>query len=133
MLEQPEPSRSDCHAWGLTRSSMPTRPSWGRVLLSLVSRASASRSATRTVSPDARTFPDARDGYVSFDLVFEEGIRGSIVLPDSLEGELLWRGMTLPLIPGPIPSVSTGDWSLVSEIHARRSDGCPLNWLYDMA
>lgn len=100
VLEQPEPSRSDCHAWGAHPlfhayasflGARPAEPGFSRI------RIAPQPGPFRLMRG---RFPDAKEDYVSFDLAFEQGIHGSIALPDSLEGELLWRGTALPLYPG---------------------------------
>jgi hypothetical protein len=100
VLEQPEPSRSDCHAWG-------AHPLFHAYASFLGARPSAPGFARIRVAPQPGPLkmlrgrmPDAADGFIDFDLSFEAGIRGQLTLPDGLSGDLLWKGATLPLEAG---------------------------------
>ncbi len=100
VLEQPEPSRSDCHAWG-------AHPLYHAYASFLGARPSEPGFARIRIAPQPGRFrllrgrmPDAGAGWIAFDLSFVSGMSGSIDLPDGLEGELVWQGQTVPLKPG---------------------------------
>jgi hypothetical protein len=100
VLEQPEPSRSDCHAWG----AHPLFHAYASFLGARPLEAGLSRIR---IAPQPGPFevmrgrfPDAESGFVSFDLSFAEGIAGTIMLPDPMQGELVWHGAKVALRPG---------------------------------
>ncbi len=100
VLEQPEPSRSDCHAWG-------AHPLYHAYASFLGARPSEPGFARIRIAPQPGRFrllrgrmPDAGAGWIASDLSFVSGMSGSIDLPDGLEGELVWQGQTVPLKPG---------------------------------
>jgi alpha-L-rhamnosidase len=100
VLEQPEPSRSDCHAWG-------AHPLYHAYASYLGARPSEPGLSRLRIAPQPASFgtlrgrfPDAEDGFVSFDLSFRDGALGEIVLPGDLQGEFVWDEQVTPLQPG---------------------------------
>ncbi len=103
-LEAPEPSRSDCHAWGAhpiyhayasVLGARPAEPGFRRIRI-------APQPGPLTAL--AGRFPHAGGDDVAFDLHFDGTIlRGEINLPEGLRGELLWRGSATALAPGRNP------------------------------
>ncbi len=100
-LEAPEPSRSDCHAWGahpiyhIYASLLGARPAEPGFRAIRIAPQPGSLQALKG------SFPHPRGGDVAFDLRFAEGsLAGEITLPEGLRGELVWRGATSPLAPG---------------------------------
>jgi len=99
--EQMEPTRSDCHAWGAHplfhfHASLlgvrPGSPSFGTVCI--VPQLGGLKEASGTMPhPDGmiRTgFSEGDDGHLT----------GTVELPGTLSGELVWRGNTVPLHSG---------------------------------
>ena len=100
LLERPEPSRSDCHAWGAhplfhylatILGIRPANPGFSRVL----------------ITPQLGTLAWARGsmphgaGAISVDLVQTNGrISGEITLPPGLSGEVVIAGRRQALTPG---------------------------------
>ena len=100
VLEAPEPSRSDCHAWG-------AHPLYHAYASFLGARPSEPGMGRLRIAPQPGPFrmlrghlPAAESGDIAFDLSFTDGIAGAISLPDALQGELVWRDETMPLYPG---------------------------------
>jgi len=100
VLEQPEPSRSDCHAWG-------AHPLYHAYASFLGARPAEPGMARIRLAPQPGPFkalrgtlPDPADGLISFDLSFEDGVAGRVALPDDLSGEFWWKGARQPLNPG---------------------------------
>lgn len=100
VLEQPEPSRSDCHAWG-------AHPLYHAYASFLGARPSEPGLSSIRIAPQPGPFkvmrgrfPDAVSGYVSFDLSFAECLAGTITLPEAMQGELIWKGASVTLRPG---------------------------------
>jgi hypothetical protein len=99
-LESPEPTRSDCHAWGAhpvfhflasVLGVRPAAPGFGRV----------------TICPQLGSLEFARGamshplGLVKVDLTRRSGRpSGTIELPPGLEGEIVIAGRSAPLSPG---------------------------------
>lgn len=101
-LEQPVPSRSDCHAWGahpihhLHASVLGIRPA-----------APFFKKVRIAPQPDQLKFIKAQTphpkGMIKCDLKFEgDKISGKITLPEGVEGELVWKGKTLPIASGEV-------------------------------
>lgn len=100
-LEAPEPSRSDCHAWGAhpiyhayhsLLGAQPAEPGFRRIRI-------APRPGPFTAL--AGRFPHPAGGDVVFDVRFDQGaMAGEITLPGALHGELIWQGEVHPLLPG---------------------------------
>jgi hypothetical protein len=98
--EQPEPTRSDCHAW----SASPNVELF-RTVLGIDSAAPGFGRVAIRPHPGALTrvsgaIPHPR-GEVAVSLVREgDGLRADVRLPSGVEGEFAWRGVTRPLSPG---------------------------------
>lgn len=100
-LEAPEPSRSDCHAWG-------AHPIYHYYATLLGARPASPGFESIRISPQpgpltrlAGGFPHSSGEMVSFDLQFHgDVVHGEIVLPAQLGGTLVWQGNTTPLVPG---------------------------------
>ena len=100
-LEQPEPSRSDCHAWGAhplfhdfatLLGICPAQPGFGKVriapLLGPLNEASGI-----LVHPK---------GTIAVKLAREDQkLRASVELPEGVTGVFTWNGQTVDLKPGP--------------------------------
>jgi len=99
-VEQPEPSRSDCHAWGSHplfhgRASLfglrPATPGFGEVEIA-PSPGPLTRLEIRAPHPA---------GWIEGALEFDgETCRGSVTLPDGVTGTFHWQGNETDLKPG---------------------------------
>jgi len=100
-VEKPEPSRSDCHAWGAHplfhfHASLvgirPAAPGFKSVLVA---------PQPGTLARLSSRLPHPR-GFIQVDLAFDRdsGPTGRIDLPQTTEGTFLWRGEAVPLKPG---------------------------------
>ncbi len=100
-LESPEPSRSDCHAWG-------AHPVFHYHASLLGVRPSAPGFAAVRIEPQLGTLawakgstPHPSGGTIDCDLHQTAGrLSGRIHLPPTLSGEWLANGITRPLTPG---------------------------------
>jgi hypothetical protein len=100
-LEAPEPSRSDCHAWG-------AHPIYHAYVSLLGARPAEPGFRSIRIAPQpgplsalAGSLPHVGGGSVAFDLRFAgDALAGEITLPEGLCGELLWQGRAMPLAPG---------------------------------
>lgn len=100
-LESPEPSRSDCHAWGAHPiyhlyatflGLRPAEPGFRSVRI-------APRPGPLTRLRGALPHPSGQ--MIEFDLRIEgDALRGAVTLPTTLEGSLVWHDTTVPLRPG---------------------------------
>ncbi len=101
VLEKPEPSRSDCHAWG----AHPLYHYYAS-LLGLRPATTGLRSVVIRPQPGGLAWlrgalPDGRGGEITFDLRFAAGsIGGAIALPEGLTGVLEYAGRQFALQPG---------------------------------
>jgi len=100
-LESPEPSRSDCHAWG-------AHPLYHYYATFLGARPSLPGFREIRIAPQPGpltwlkgAFPHPSGEKVVFDLRFDgSALRGEIALPRGLRGTLVWQGQTWALGPG---------------------------------
>jgi len=105
-VEMPEPSRSDCHAWGahpvfhMHASLLGIRP--GAPGFEVVRMAP---SPGRLGEIRARTPHPA--GFIEAELRFEGGAcTGQVRLPEGVRGELVWRGARVELAGGRTVAIS---------------------------
>ncbi len=91
-IEAPEPSRSDCHAWG-------THPLFFMVAGLLGLRPVAPGMRRLRIAPQPAGLPAFSgkvphpEGFVEFDLSFADGrCSGSIALPENTQGTFIWGG-----------------------------------------
>lgn len=99
--EQPEPSRSDCHAWS-------AHPLFHVAATIAGIRPDAFGFARVRVAPCpgpipalAVRVPHPGGGWIAAELDFGGGaVRGGIALPDGVEGVFAWGGAERPLHPG---------------------------------
>ncbi|MGD9635427.1 MAG: hypothetical protein AB7G28_00145 [Pirellulales bacterium] len=101
-IEHPEPTRSDCHAWGShplyhARASLfgvrPASPGFATVVIE-PSPGSLEAMRVRMPHPQGEIV-----GGLSFDAATGK-CTGAIALPDAVPGEFRWHGRTIPLRPG---------------------------------
>ena len=100
-LEKPEPSRSDCHAWG-------AHPIYHYYATILGARPAAPGFRAIHVAPQfgpltwvSASMPHPSGEMIVFDLrIVQDDLRGRVILPQGLSGTLAWRGRDLPLSPG---------------------------------
>lgn len=99
-IEMPEPTRSDCHAWG-------AHPLY-HYYASLLGIRPAAQGFSRVriaPQPGRLEFIKGRlphpSGFIEMDLHRKsDGISANIVLPDGIAGEFEWNGQAIPLNPG---------------------------------
>ena len=99
--EQPEPTRSDTHAWA-------AHPNYGLLSTVLGVRPASPGFRTVQVAPALGPLKHAEgtiphplgDIEVVFDRVGATGIRGSVTLPPGLTGTFEWAGKQIPLRAG---------------------------------
>jgi len=99
--EQPEPTRSDTHAWA-------AHPNYGLLSTVLGVRPASPGFRTVLVAPALGPLKHAEgtiphplgDIEVVFDRVGATGIRGSVTLPPGLTGTFEWAGKQIPLRAG---------------------------------
>jgi hypothetical protein len=99
--EQPEPSRSDCHAWGASPNI-----EFYRTLLGIESAAPGFREVR--IAPSLGQLKEASgsmphpDGSISVSYkIDKKGIMtAEISLPESITGIFIWKGKTVPLTGG---------------------------------
>ncbi|MFA9480364.1 alpha-L-rhamnosidase C-terminal domain-containing protein, partial [Phycisphaerales bacterium AB-hyl4] len=102
-VEMPEPSRSDCHAWGShplfhfhasLAGVRPAAPGFARVQVAPVSLAGIERIESRVPHP-------AGEVHVSLHIDRQTNqCQGEITLPAQTPGEFVWADQSLPLNPG---------------------------------
>jgi len=99
--EEPDPTRSDCHAWSASPlyeflatvcGITPAAPGFRRIRI---------EPQPGRLDKIHCSFPHPA-GDVTLDLERQAtaGIRGRVTLPDGLEGEFVWRGRPVELHPG---------------------------------
>lgn len=100
IAEMPDPSRSDCHAWG---SSMNIE--FFRTVLGIDSAAPGFKRVI--ISPNLGRLTEVKgtmphpDGDISAAYHLKNGrLKAEIVLPEGVSGELVWKGKTVELRPG---------------------------------
>ena len=101
VLESPEPSRSDCHAWG-------AHPIYHYFASILGARPAAPGLSQVRISPQPGpltelrgAFPHPNGEFIRFDLhVKREKITGEISLPQGVTGTFVWQGKESDLLPG---------------------------------
>jgi len=99
--ESPEPTRSDCHAWG-------AHPLYHYYASILGARPSAPEFRRVRIAPQlgeltsiAGEMPHPSSDTIRFDLQREgERLTGEIWLPEGISGELVWGDTPRPLTPG---------------------------------
>jgi hypothetical protein len=102
--ESPEPTRSDCHAWG-------AHPLFHYYASILGARPSAPGLRQVRIAPQfgpltaiRGEMPHPTSDMLRFDLRREgEALRGELWLPEGVTGELVWGDETRPLSPGHNP------------------------------
>ncbi len=99
-LEAPEPSRSDCHAWG-------AHPMYHYFASLLGIRPAAPGFAKVSIEPQLGTLTWAKGrlphpkGFITVDFALRDGkLAGSIELPQGVEGTFSCGGVTTELRPG---------------------------------
>ncbi|CAN5514051.1 hypothetical protein BH10PLA1_BH10PLA1_20700 [soil metagenome] len=100
-LEQPEPSRSDCHAWG-------AHPLYHYFATILGIRPATPGFGTVTIKPQLGPLGWAKGSMVHprglIDLNVKQDsarLRGNVLLPAGVTGSLVMNGQTVPLASGP--------------------------------
>jgi alpha-L-rhamnosidase len=101
VLESPEPSRSDCHAWG-------AHPIYHYFTSILGARPVAPGLSQVRISPQPGpltelrgAFPHSNGEFIRFDLhVQTNKIKGDIALPSGVSGVFAWQGKEIALLPG---------------------------------
>lgn len=108
-IESPEPTRSDCHAWGShplfhARASLfgvrPASPGFATVLIE-PRPGDLTEMSVRVPHPK---------GEISGELSFDPGsggCTGTITLPEAVTGEFRYHGRTIPLSAGRATAIST--------------------------
>lgn len=100
-LEAPEPSRSDCHAWG-------AHPIYHYYATILGARPTEPGFRALRVAPQlgpltwlSASMPHPSGEMIVADLrLVHDDLHGRLILPQGLAGTLAWRGETTPLTPG---------------------------------
>jgi hypothetical protein len=99
-VEMPEPSRSDCHAWG-------AHPLYHLFASILGIRPAGLGFRTVQIAPQLGPLTSARGamvhprGEITVELRVEDGdLRGEVCLPEGVEGTLTHAGVTRALAPG---------------------------------
>ncbi len=99
--EQPDPTRSDCHAWSASPlydflaticGIMPSSPHFKTVTI-------APAPGELTSIKGSMPHPDGTIS-VSLERKRENGISGNIILPDGVKGNFIWNGKTVALHGG---------------------------------
>jgi len=100
IAEMPDPSRSDCHAWG---SSMNIE--FFRTVLGIDSAAPGFKKVV--IAPSLGHLTEARgtmphpDGEISASYQLKNGrLKAEIILPEGTSGEFIWKGRTIELKAG---------------------------------
>lgn len=100
-LEEPEPSRSDSHAWS-------AHPNYGLLATVLGIRPAESGFKKVHINPALGTLQRASGRMphpagmieVFFEKTAENGLRGTVTLPEGLTGRFEWNGHRIDLAPG---------------------------------
>ena len=99
-VEKPEPSRSDCHAWG-------SHPLYHLFATTAGVRPASPGFRTVRIEPQPGPLPYLRArlphpaGHVEVNMTFTNGgCRAQVVLPADVQGEFVWRGRARPLSAG---------------------------------
>ncbi len=99
--EQPDPTRSDCHAWSASPNYdflatlcgiLPDAPGFQRVLI-------GPHPGTLKQIHGKMPIP-AGEVEVSLERKGDNGIHGYIVLPQKISGRFVWKGKEIKLVPG---------------------------------
>jgi alpha-L-rhamnosidase len=101
VLESPEPSRSDCHAWG-------AHPIYHYFTSILGARPAAPGLSQVRISPQPGpltalhgAFPHTNGEFIRFNLhVDDKKLTGEISLPSGVTGTFVWQGKESALLPG---------------------------------
>jgi hypothetical protein len=99
--EQPEPTRSDSHAWA-------AHPNYGLLATVLGIRPGTPGFRTVQISPalgplhraEGRLPHERGEIQVKLEREGPKGIRAEVVLPEGLSGTFLWEGRRVALHPG---------------------------------
>lgn len=99
--EQPEPTRSDCHAWS-------AHPNYDLLTIVAGIRPKAPGFSAVSMQPHLGTLgrvvsamPTPKGMIEASYTAKPSGVTAEISLPSGVSGELVWRGKTLTLHPGP--------------------------------
>jgi hypothetical protein len=99
-FEEPEPSRSDCHAWG-------AHPIYHYFASVLGIRPAAPRMSKVRIEPQIWPLTWAKgrlphpNGFITVDFAIKDNkLTGTVELPDGVTGTLVYGGKTTPLRPG---------------------------------
>lgn len=99
MAEMPEPSRSDCHAWGCSHNIY-----FYKTLLGIRSAAPGFKKVL--IKPSLKGIKNASgsiphpDGTISVTYKNGKMLEASIILPDGITGDFIWKGRRYPLREG---------------------------------
>lgn len=99
--ENPEPTRSDSHAWA-------AHPNYGLLATVLGIRPASAGFRTVRIAPalgplhhaEGRLPHPAGDINVSLERRGEQGLEAAVTLPRGVTGEFVWRGHRVALHPG---------------------------------
>jgi len=98
--ESPEPSRSDCHAWGASPNIELFRTVLGVDAAAPGFRRVVIRPHLGKLETISGTMPHPK-GEIAVRLAQKEGkVDARVTLPEGIEGEFVWKGHRAPLSPG---------------------------------